>query len=303
MDIAQPDDSDAALLARVNEVLDRKANPSIAKHRGAVNAESVEDGIVFLRMSGGCQGCASAAMTLRHGVEEILRKDIPEIRDIVDVTDHATGENPFYTGTPGAVPSFTRLIPAERIGWEDGQLAIDPEYLAPCLGLTPEQLQDGLAGGVVTIETKPSGSRTRVVVRGPLRSWAADVLPDGTAREVPPPRPPSAAEQAQNTLPRRIREHLEAQPASQLPVTYGQIARAMGLYAPGSRRKVTAALETTMREDAAANRPFIAARAVSRRKLPHKRFFAFAAATGRGAQAGESQADWHQRLLAASLSG
>lgn len=294
---------DAAMLARANEVLDKQANPSIAKHRGKVSAESVEDGVVYLRMSGGCHGCASSAITLRNGVERILRTALPEIREIVDVTDHATGENPFYQGAPGAAPTFTRPVPAEFIGWEEGKLTIDPEYLAPCIGLTPPQLQAGLASGDVTITTDTaSGGRTRVVVRGALRAWAADVMADGSAREVPPPRQPTAGELAISSLPRRVRAHLEALAPEALPITYGRLARALGMYAPGSVRKVTSALEITMGEDAAVGRPFIAARVVSRgpAQSPGKGFFDLARRLGRGPQPGETDQAFHHRHMTAS---
>lgn len=300
-----PVTDDAALLVKVNDILDRQANPSIARHGGRVSAESIEDGIVYLRMSGGCHGCASSALTLRHGVEKILRTALPEIREIVDVTDHASGKNPYYKGTPGEAPTFTQPVPADCIAWEDGQMMIDPDYLAPRLGLTPEQLQAGLASGDVTITTQTAPGtdpdRIRVVVRGAQRAWAADVLPDGTAREVPPPRPPSVAEQAIRNLPRRVRAYLDAQPSETLPITYGRLARGLGMYAPGSVRKVTAALEATMREDAAADRPFIAARAVSRgpAQSPGKGFFDLARALGRGPRPGESEQDFHRRQLLA----
>ena len=305
-DDPQPMEKDAALLVAVNDVLDRQANPSIAKHGGRITAESVEDGVVCLRMSGGCHGCASSSLTLRNGIEKILRAALPAIREIVDVTDHATGENPFYQAEPGQSPTFTQLVPADYIGWEEGQLAIDPDYLAPRLGLTPAQLQAGLASGEVTITTQiapgAQADRTRVIVRGPQRAWAADVLPDGTAREVPPPRQPSAAELAISSLPRRMRAYLNALPSAKLPITYGRLARGLGMYAPGSVRKVTAALETTMREDAAANRAFIAARAVSRgpAQSPGKGFFDLARALGRGPQPDESDLDFHRRQLSES---
>ncbi len=306
-DEPRPLANDASLLAAANEILDRQANPSIAKHGGRVSAESVEDGVVYLRMSGGCHGCASSSLTLRNGVERILRDALPWIREIVDVTDHATGQNPFYQGEPGQGPTFARRVPAGCIGWEGGQVTIDPDYLAPRLGLTPVQLQAGLARGDVTITTQTaSGAQadhTRVIVRGARRAWAADVLPDGTASEVPPPRQPSTAEQATSDLPHRVRAYLEGLPPAMLPmITYGQLARALGMYAPGSVRKVTAALEATMREDAAADRPFIAARAVSRGPAhsPGQGFFDLARALGRGPQPDESDLDFHRRHLMAN---
>lgn len=304
-DSPQPLEKDAVLLAKANDILNSQANPSIAKHGGRITAESVEDGVVYLRMSGGCHDCAASSQTLRDGVERILRAALPMIRDIVDVTDHATGENPFYQGQLGPSPSFMRLVPADRISWEDGQLTIDPDYLAPCLGLTPLQLQAGLACGDVTITTQAAPGahtdRTRVIVRNTERAWAVDVLPDGTAREVPPPRSPSAAEQAISNLPRRVRAYLDALPSAKPSITYGALARGLGMYVPGSIHKVTAALEITMREDAAAGHPFIAARAVSRgpTQSPGKGFFGLARALGHGPQPDESELDFHRRQLAA----
>ena len=83
---------------RVRTVLDRQINPAVASHGGRAELVSVSDtGVVSLRLSGGCQGCGQAAATLRNGIEVALRQHIPEITEIVDVTDHAAGENPYIS--------------------------------------------------------------------------------------------------------------------------------------------------------------------------------------------------------------
>ena len=83
---------------RVRTVLDRQINPAVASHGGRAELVSVtDDGVVSLRLSGGCQGCGMAAQTLRNGIEVALRDNIPEITEIIDVTDHAAGENPYVT--------------------------------------------------------------------------------------------------------------------------------------------------------------------------------------------------------------
>ncbi|MBI6629549.1 NifU family protein [Pontibaca salina] len=300
-------DSDAALLAEITDLLTNNVNPAIASHGGHISAERVENGTVYLRMSGGCQGCAASAVTLRKGVETMLRKALPAIVEIVDVTDHASGENPFYSAEPGESVGFHRPVPADHIAWEDGELAIDPEYLAPRLGLQPNELQNGLERGEVTITTErrpaPDSDQTRVVVRSAQRAWAADVLPDGTAREIPPPRTPATHAQTANTLPDRIRAYLESLPADSLPITYGRLARGLGMYAPGSIRKVTAALEDLMHEDSKAKRPFIAALVVNRGRdhIPGKGFFELAQTLGRHPRSGESEQDFHLRELNAAL--
>jgi len=48
-------------------------------------------------MSGGCQGCASAQATLTLGIEKSIRQNVPEVTRVVDVTDHAGGENPYFS--------------------------------------------------------------------------------------------------------------------------------------------------------------------------------------------------------------
>jgi Fe/S biogenesis protein NfuA len=71
-------------------------NPRIASHGGAVELVDVADDVIYVRMMGGCQGCAASAMTLRQGIERMVREEIPEVRDIVDLTDHDAGANPYY---------------------------------------------------------------------------------------------------------------------------------------------------------------------------------------------------------------
>jgi len=128
---ADPSDPDAALLHAVEELLERQVNPSVAAHGGHIAADRVADGIVYLRMSGGCQGCAASSATLREGVERMLRAALPQVSEIVDVTDHAAGSAPFYARENGPSPMLNRPVPPSVIGWDDGEILVDPEYLAP----------------------------------------------------------------------------------------------------------------------------------------------------------------------------
>jgi Fe/S biogenesis protein NfuA len=84
------------LAERVREVLDREVNPGIAAHGGSIALVDVRDTEVYLEMSGGCQGCAMSRLTLRQGVERMLRQAVPEITAVHDITDHAGGSNPYY---------------------------------------------------------------------------------------------------------------------------------------------------------------------------------------------------------------
>jgi Fe/S biogenesis protein NfuA len=84
------------LADRVQRVLDELVNPRIAAHGGAVELVDVADDTVYVRMTGGCQGCSASAATLRMGVERMLKDEVPEVRDIVDLTDHDAGVMPYY---------------------------------------------------------------------------------------------------------------------------------------------------------------------------------------------------------------
>lgn len=85
-----------AIADRVRAVLDTQVNPAIAAHGGMISLVDVKDTEIFVEMSGGCQGCALSRMTLRQGVERMLRQAIPELSAVHDVTDHASGEHPFF---------------------------------------------------------------------------------------------------------------------------------------------------------------------------------------------------------------
>ena len=84
------------MVDRVQRVIDEVINPGIAAHGGFVELVDVSDETLYLRMGGGCQGCAASAATLRQGIERMVRQSVPEIQEIVDVTDHEAGVNPYY---------------------------------------------------------------------------------------------------------------------------------------------------------------------------------------------------------------
>jgi Fe/S biogenesis protein NfuA len=87
------------LALRVAAVLEQAVNPAIASHGGRADLVALndDDGTAYLRLSGGCQGCAMSQMTLRQGIETTLLEEVPELTKILDVTDHGSGENPFYS--------------------------------------------------------------------------------------------------------------------------------------------------------------------------------------------------------------
>lgn len=82
--------------SRVQEVIDREIMPTVRSHGGVVRLLDVKENSVFIQMGGGCQGCASADVTLKMGIEVAIRNAVPEVGDILDTTDHAAGRNPYF---------------------------------------------------------------------------------------------------------------------------------------------------------------------------------------------------------------
>lgn len=80
----------------IQELLDTKINPSVGAHGGFVSLLNYEDGSAFIAFGGGCQGCGMVDVTLKEGVEVMIKEGIPEVTTVVDTTDHTSGETPFY---------------------------------------------------------------------------------------------------------------------------------------------------------------------------------------------------------------
>lgn len=88
--------SDAEVRAAIQELLDGEVNRGVAAHGGRISLVDYKDGKLSIAMSGGCQGCVSSQVTLRQGVEVMVRRIAPEVAEIVDTTDHAAGKTPLY---------------------------------------------------------------------------------------------------------------------------------------------------------------------------------------------------------------
>ncbi|OGK90612.1 MAG: hypothetical protein A2W08_08055 [Candidatus Rokubacteria bacterium RBG_16_73_20] len=85
------------LKTKVQELIDTMINPAIANHGGFVELIDVQDNRVYLQMGGGCQGCGAADVTLKAGIERLIRDEIPEVEEVLDTTDHGAGSNPYYS--------------------------------------------------------------------------------------------------------------------------------------------------------------------------------------------------------------
>lgn len=83
---------------KIQYLIDAQINPGVAEHGGSVQIVEVKDDSVYLRLHGGCQGCSAADFTLKQGIEVIVKRAVPEIQQIIDLTNHSAGLNPYYRG-------------------------------------------------------------------------------------------------------------------------------------------------------------------------------------------------------------
>lgn len=85
----------------IQQLIDERINPAVASHGGHIDLLDVTDDSIYIHMGGGCQGCGMANVTLKHGIEGMVQEHFPEIKNIIDSTDHAAGENPYYEPSKG----------------------------------------------------------------------------------------------------------------------------------------------------------------------------------------------------------
>jgi Fe/S biogenesis protein NfuA len=97
----EPDLSSNPLFKRVKEFIDHHINPGVATHGGSVSLLEVNEGVVYVELGGGCQGCGMVDVTLKHGIERMLKENFPEIESVYDTTDHASGDNPYFSQGKG----------------------------------------------------------------------------------------------------------------------------------------------------------------------------------------------------------
>ena len=88
-----------SIAEKIQTVIDEKINPSIASHGGQIALIDVKDSTAYLQFGGGCQGCGMIDVTLKQGVEVMIKEAVPEIEAVRDITDLAEGTNPYYQTT------------------------------------------------------------------------------------------------------------------------------------------------------------------------------------------------------------
>lgn len=83
------------MIRKIELLFDEQVRPALAAHGGNVEIVDLDNNVLFLKLQGGCQGCSSSAATLKQGIQTLVKQTFPEITDVVDVTDHESGENPY----------------------------------------------------------------------------------------------------------------------------------------------------------------------------------------------------------------
>jgi Fe/S biogenesis protein NfuA len=98
--------------AAIQSLLETSINPALASHGGHVSMIDFKDETVYVQLGGGCQGCGMVDVTLRQGIEQAIKREFPQVKGVIDTTDHAGGSNPYYQpakgaeGAPGASPFY-----------------------------------------------------------------------------------------------------------------------------------------------------------------------------------------------------
>jgi len=88
--------SETELRKKLETLFHEHINPAVAQHGGHVEIVDVRGSAVYISFSGGCQGCAASSVTLKQGIEKMVFEQVPEITEVLDITDHAAGTNPYY---------------------------------------------------------------------------------------------------------------------------------------------------------------------------------------------------------------
>lgn len=83
------------MFAKLEKLFDEKVRPALSQHGGNVEIIDIDNNKLFVKLVGGCQGCSSSKATLKGGIEQVVKKNFPDIIEIIDLTDHKSGDNPY----------------------------------------------------------------------------------------------------------------------------------------------------------------------------------------------------------------
>ena len=83
------------MITQVEKLFDQQIRPALSQHGGNIEIVDIDNDILFVRFYGGCHGCSSSKATLKDGIEQVVKQNFPDIKDVIDVTDHESGTNPY----------------------------------------------------------------------------------------------------------------------------------------------------------------------------------------------------------------
>ena len=83
------------MLRKIEVLFDEQVRPALAAHGGNVEIIDFDNNKLYVKLVGGCQGCSSSHATLTEGIQRLVKQNFPEIEEIVDLTDHDSGSNPY----------------------------------------------------------------------------------------------------------------------------------------------------------------------------------------------------------------
>lgn len=83
------------MIRKIEILFDEQVRPALAAHGGNVEIVDLDNDKLFVRLMGGCQGCSSSKATLKDGIQTLVKKTFPNITEVIDLTDHTSGENPY----------------------------------------------------------------------------------------------------------------------------------------------------------------------------------------------------------------
>jgi Fe-S cluster biogenesis protein NfuA len=89
--------TDEQIVEHIKAVLESHVAPAVASHGGHIDFVSYDNGVLELKLGGACSGCAGSTMTLKYGVENMMRHMVPEVKEINAFDDPMSSVDPFYS--------------------------------------------------------------------------------------------------------------------------------------------------------------------------------------------------------------
>ena len=83
------------MITQVEKLFDQQIRPALSQHGGNIEIVDIDNDTLFVRFFGGCHGCSSSKATLQDGIEQVVKQNFPDIKEVVDITDHDSGTNPY----------------------------------------------------------------------------------------------------------------------------------------------------------------------------------------------------------------